>query len=109
MTELDHLGVYEQEFDLIRPRPEQDRGDDGVDAHALARTGRAGNQQVGHTLQVVKDGPAGDVLAQRHRDFGRGADVLRALEHFTEVNDGHFLIGDFDPQGRLAGDGGLNA
>ena len=50
--ELEHLGVDHRKLDLVRPRIVQDRQDDGVDGHALAGAGGAGNEQVRHLVDA---------------------------------------------------------
>ena len=62
--ELDHLRVDQDQLDLVGPRLEEDRGDERVDADALARAGRAGDQEMRHRAQVVHDRLAVDVLAE---------------------------------------------
>ena len=69
--ELDHFRVDQDQLDLVGARLEDDRRDEGVDRDALARPGRAGDQQVGHPAKVVHDRLAVDVLAEGERQERR--------------------------------------
>jgi hypothetical protein len=55
-AELDHLGVDHQHPHLVRPARHQDRGDDRVQAHALAGSRPAGDQQVGQRRESTTSG-----------------------------------------------------
>ena len=81
----------------------------GVDARRLARPGGARDQDVGHVGQVLDDRPAGDVASQRHLEGdGWPCGPLRS----QDVAQRHQLaqaVGDLDPDGRLARDGGQDA
>ena len=102
--ELDHLGVDEDELHLVRARLVEDRRDERVDADALARARRAGDQEVRHRPQVVHDGLAVDVLAERERQ--QRARALEALG-LDDVADRDDLaaagVGNLDADARAAG------
>ena len=87
---------------------EEQAGDEGVDAHALALAGRAGDQQVRHARQVADDGLSGDVVAERKRQFVRALAEGRGLEHLADRDQARGLVGHFDSHRRLAGDGRLD-
>ena len=68
MIELDLLGVDQDHPQLVGARAQQQRGQEHVQAHALARSGGAGDQQVGHLGQIDIDRLARNVEAEpRHQ------------------------------------------
>ena len=69
--ELDPLEVDQDQPDLVGPGAHQQARDQGVDAHALARAGGAGDQQVRHLRQVDRVGLARHVAAERERQRAR--------------------------------------
>src|SRR6185437_16009234 len=75
---------------------------DRVDASRLARPGRAGDQGVGHLLQVGPDGAARDVLAEPGGQR-RGALRPPAVD-VTEADQAAALVRDLHSDGLLAGD-----
>jgi hypothetical protein len=98
-TELQHLRVDHDHPALVRRQAVEDRQDHGVDAHRLARTGGARDQQVGHAGEVGDVGLAADGLAQRHGQglaatlvFGRGKEV-------TQIDGLAVLVGQLDADG----------
>ena len=67
------------------------RHDEGVDGHALARAGRAGDQQVRHGVQLGGHDAAVDVLAHGQRDLRLRAEELLRLDHLAQP-DGFALV-----------------
>ena len=67
--ELDPLEVHEDHPDVVRGRLAEQARDDGVDHDALARAGRAGDQQVRHLREVDRLGRAGDVPPEGERQL----------------------------------------
>lgn len=53
-------------------------------------------------------GRTGDILAQGHRQRAAHVDVVLRLKDRTNIDGGTNLIGDFDADGGLAGDGSLD-
>ena len=62
--------VDEDQAELVRRRVQEHRGQDRVDRAGLARSGRAGDQDVRHLRQVHRHGLSGDVLAQPGQQRG---------------------------------------
>jgi len=102
--QLDPLGVDQQHPHLLRRGAHHDRGDHRVHEAGLARSGRAGHQQVRHLGQVRDDIAALDVLAQP--DGQRVVVVAGAVgaEHVAEGDDLLVGIRDLDADRGLAGD-----
>ena len=96
--QLHDLRVDQDQLDLLRRGAEQDRRDDGVDAHGLARTGLAGDQHVRHLRDVRHDVAPGVVLAQAHRDAAG-----MALQHIPEAHHLHLVVGDLDSNSSFSG------
>ncbi len=71
VVELDLLGVDQDHPQVVRRRAQQHRGEEGVEAHALAGAGGSGDQEVGHPGQVDVDRLAAEVQAEpRHQRAG---------------------------------------
>src|ERR1019366_1422137 len=98
------LGVHHDEADFVRRGLIKDGHDHGVDHDALARTGGAGDQKMGHGFERGYANPAVDVLAERDGEVG-----VRALEliGFQQLAQGDQLapgIGHLNAYGGLARD-----
>ncbi len=102
--ELEHLRVDHQKLHLVRPGAEQDRGDDRVDAHRLARAGGAGNQQMRHPRQVADHRVAEDVLAQGDGDLVLARVPLLRADHLAEEDAVALDVRHLDPHRPLARD-----
>jgi len=68
--ELQHFRIDEQQFYFVRTGVEQNAQQHRVQPHALAGSGRAGNQQVRHRSQVRTDRTAEDIFPEREPQFG---------------------------------------
>ena len=82
LAELDLLWIDQDELDFVRRARDQQRGDQAVDAHALARPGRACDEQVRHAREVADDRLAGHVHPDadgqaRTRELRRGDQVAQ--------------------------------
>ena len=104
--QLDHLRVDHDELHLVGARREEDRADQRVDHHALARPGGAGDQHVRHLAQVGDPRLAEGVLAERDGELRvRPAELLR--EHdLLERHDLARAVRQLDADDGLAGDPG---
>ena len=104
--ELQHLGIDQDQAAFARGEAIEQRKQDAVQPHRLARAGGAGHQQVRHGGKVGHDRLARDVLAQDDRQaalvrgigFGRGTLLQR---YGLPVG-----IGQLDAHHRLARNGG---
>ena len=85
--ELDALEVDEDQPDLVRAGVHEDARDERVDAHALARAGRAGDQQVGHLGQVDRVGLARHVAAEGEGQPAGALEHLALLDERPEADD----------------------
>ena len=102
--ELDHLRVDQDQLHLVRPRLVDDRRDQRVQADALARPGRAGDQQVRHPPQVVHDRLSVDVLAEGERQKRRRALEPLRLDHVAHRDDlAAARVGHLDADARAPG------
>ena len=107
VVELDLLGVDEDEAHLVGRGLHQDRGEDRVDAAALARAGGAGDQHVRHLRDVGPDRVAVDPLAEPG-DQRRG--LLRpAGVDVAEADDAAARVRDLDADRLFARDRGQDA
>ncbi|MPN58105.1 hypothetical protein SDC9_205806 [bioreactor metagenome] len=50
ITQLNDFGIDQHKFHFIRFRPIQHADDNAVDANALSRTGRAGDEHMRHAF-----------------------------------------------------------
>ena len=103
VAQLQPLGIDQDQPHLVGRRLVEDRHDEGVDGHALARAGRAGNEQVRHGVQVGGDDAAVDVFAQRQRELRLGAEKFLRLDHLAQPDGFALVVRHLDADGRLAG------
>ena len=104
LAHLDPLGVDEDHAHLVGRRPHEDRRDERVEAARLARTGGAGDEEVGHRRQVHQHGLAVDVPADGHLEGVAGPLGLRRDEDVAEGDDLAVAVGHLDADGLPAGD-----
>ncbi len=104
-AELDHLGVDEQEAELLGRIAIDQAGDDGVDADRLTGAGGAGDEQVRHPREIVDVAATSHVLAQRQRQLGAAGSVGVRFEDLAQVDDLALRIGHLDAHRALAGYG----
>ncbi len=95
---LDHLGVNQDELELVGLLGIEEAHDDGVHAHRLARAGGAGDEHVGHLGQVGDQRLAAGVLAQEHGQLHLGEAVAVGHE-FLEADALLGGVGDLDAHG----------
>ena len=103
--EFDPLRINQQQPDILGCRLEQNGRDEGVDGDRLARTGGAGDEQMGHAGEVGDDRPADDIEAERQTEHGGGLLVRRTGENIPQKDCLANRVGDLDADGRLAGNG----
>src|SRR5581483_7269489 len=103
-AEFDPLRVDHDHAHLIRRRFEKDRHDEGVDHDGLARSSGAGDEQVGHGVERRDFDAAVDVLAHRNAEVGLGGFEFLGFKDGAEADDFASCVGDFDADGRFAGD-----
>jgi len=98
-------------FTSVGVAPHQQRADDRVDADALSRSGRAGNQHVRHLRQVGAERLPRHVLPKSERQLAAGPQVVEVLagEHLLQRHEVEGAVRDLDPHERLAGDRRLDA
>ena len=108
-AQLDHFRVDQNQLDHVRPLRHQDGRDNRIDAHALARAGRAGDQHVRHLSQVVYEGPAAGVLAQKQRQRHLLSHRARQGHQLFEPNLLLVQVGHLDADRVLAGERGDHA
>ena len=78
IAQFQSLGIDQYQLHLVGRRLVEHRHDEGVDGHALARSGRTCDQQMRHGVQIGGNDAAVDVLAQRQRELRLGAEKLAA-------------------------------
>ena len=96
-------------MDLVGPGAHQQAGDERVDHDALARTRRAGDEQMRHLREVDAAGVSGNVAPEGEGELrGRVAEV-RLLRDPPQGNHVEVAVGDLDADDALARDGRLDA
>ena len=76
-AELDHLGVYHDELDILGVGLIEQAYDKRVHAHRLARAGRSGDEQMRKLRDITNNGIAADILADGKGEVGLGGEELR--------------------------------
>ena len=107
--ELHLFGVDHHEFQLGRMFLVEQRGDDGVQTHGLTLTRGTGHQQVGHLGEIHHEHLVGDGLSQGYGEFEGGFLEFPRIEDALHRHDARVLVGHFDTDGALAGDGRYDA
>ena len=103
-SQFELLRVDENELQFFRRRLVQHAHQQGIDKHALARSRRAGNQQVRHLRQVGCANPADKIFAQRHRELRRRMAEFGRLDDVAQRNRLAMRIRHFDPDRGFPGD-----
>ena len=102
-AQLDAFGIDHHHLHLIRRRADEQRGDDGVEADRLAGARCAGDEQMRHLAEIAENRPAGDVFAERHPERRHLSAIGQGVEDLANRDDRDGLIGNLDPDRRLAG------
>src|SRR5699024_3401876 len=95
-AQLDHLGVYHYQPDLLRRGLVQQAQQQRVYAHALAAAGGAGYQHVRQLGYVADHALAGDVLAYGEGQRALGVLELRRLDDVAQVDQADYLVRRLD-------------
>ena len=98
------LGVNQDQLHFLRRGLHQDGNYDGIDGHALAGAGGAGNQQVGHLRQFANANFAGDVFSEAQTQPRGRTHELARLHQFAQVNDLAPQVGHFNAHRGFARD-----
>jgi len=107
--ELDPLGVHEQQAEPLRRVVEEERGQHGIQAGALAGAGSTGKEKMGHADQVGYHGAARDVPPEGQAQGGTAFLERVGLEHPTEPDYGLFGVRHLDADHCTAGHRSLDA
>ena len=109
LRQLHSLGVNHQHAQCIRRVLEQQRGKYRVYADGFARSGGAGDEQMGHDPQIGAHRLPGDILpqaqAQRPLEFGESP----GFHHIAQRDHRRLDVGHLDAHQPLAGDRRLDA
>ena len=95
-AEFQALGIDHDHANLARRRLIQDRHDQRIQHHALAGSGRAGDQQVRHRIERGHLDAAVDVLAQRDGQRRRRSVEFVGFQNLAQADHFALRIGDFD-------------
>ena len=101
--ELDALGVDKNKANLGGSRSHQDRGNHRVDERRLTGARCTRDEKVGHFGEVGDDELPLNVFANPNRHWVVCRDCLRGTQDVTERDNVAIGVGDFDSDGRLAG------
>ena len=100
---LDHLGVDQDQLEFVGPLGVQEAHDDRVHAHALARAGGAGDEHVGHGVEVLHQRVAAGVFAQEHGQLHLRHGLAVHAHQLFEPHAFLLDVGHFDADGVFAG------
>ncbi len=106
LSQFDPLRVDEDQPNVVRRRPRQDRRDERIDAARLSGAGRAGDEDVRHFGQIGHHSPPVDVPAERHFERMYRPPGLFGQEHVAELHELALSVGHLHADGRAARDGG---
>ncbi len=87
VAQLEPLGIDENQPHLIWRRLVQNRHDEGVDGHALARARRSRDQKVRHAGEVRDHDTPVDVFTERHGQLRLLAHELLRLDVLAQPDD----------------------
>ena len=104
--ELEHLRIDHDDPYVAGSGRIEEGEDHGVDGDRFAGTGRARHEEMGHAGQVGHQGSAGDILAERQRQFHLAAMELLGGEYLPQGDHFPLPVGELDPHHALAGDRG---
>ena len=102
---LDALGVDHDQANVLGKGSHEQGRDDGIDHHRLTRTGRAGDQQVGHLGEVSDDRRALGISTDGQLE----RTALHIGKHVAQVDVLALAIGNLDTHKRGTGDRGKDA
>ncbi len=97
VAELDPLGVDQDEPQVAGGGLQEKSGQHRVDAHALARTGGPGDEQVGHSGQIAEHRMAAHVRPQGYRQLALDTVEGGRLDHLLEGDQLGRLVGHLNP------------
>jgi hypothetical protein len=103
IAQFEPLGIDQHEPHLIGRRFIENRHDHGVDGHALARAGRAGDQQVRHAGQIGGGDASVDVLAHGEGELRFRAEEFLRLDVLAQPDDFALAVRHLNAYGALAG------
>ena len=106
---LDALGIDEDHPHIVGGLAHHQRGDDRVDARALTRTGRAGDEGVWHLGEVDEKRCTVDVSPDRNVHSALGLGRFGGSEDVADCNDLAIVVRHLYPDGLLTRDGGDDA
>ena len=107
--ELDPFGVDQEQTQMIGCHLEQQAGDEGVDANALALAGGAGDEEMRHPGQVGDDRLPRHVIAKAQREPVGAFAERRRLDDLANGHQARRLVGNLDADGGLARNRRLDA
>ena len=93
-TQLDHLRVDHNQFDLIRRRLIKQAHNQGINTDGFTGTGRSRDQQMGHLGDIGHHNFARDILAHRKGQFGFMVLKLLGGYQFPEPQYGYLRLQD---------------
>ena len=103
-TQFHDFRINQHEFDFFGTGFVQQADNHGVDADGLTRTGRTCNEQVRHFAEIGKGNFACNIHTESDREFAFGVLEFRGFDKRTHFDNADIFVGDFDTDGRLAGD-----
>ena len=89
--------IHQDQAHLFRCRLVEHGHDHGVDGHALARSGRTGDEQMRHRRQISGDDATVDVFAHRQRELRLDVSELRRFDDLAQPDSLALFIRNLDP------------
>ena len=107
--QLDALGVHHQQLEVVGGISRDKAGDQGIDAHRLARTRRASDEQVGQLGQIIDHSRSRYITPKGHGQRRLDLGEFFRFHHATQTHHRRLLIGYLQANDALAGHGRLDA
>src|SRR5208282_1738481 len=103
IAEFEALRVHQHQPHFLWRRLVQDGHDHGVDGHALARTGRAGDEQVRHAGEIGSGDASVDVFAHGDGELRSRAQEFRRLDVLAQPDNFALAVRHLDADRAFAG------
>ena len=104
--QFDTLGIHHDQFYFFGSGFVEEAADHCIEGDTLTRPRGAGDQQMRHFFKLGHHRIADNVFPQAKGQFGARLFEGRGDDNFAEADGFTLLVGNFDADSRLAGNGG---